>query len=298
MAGKMPNARKSTSTGRMDSLNESEVDAQFRETERAYGGRDAYERAKAAGKTKLNYRQWVQVRTPAFKAWFGDWEAEGARRVLLGAPVSEISRGVIAAQPGERPSDAAYRWLAEHPQKIFTRDEIGEIVFDRNGLENSLQHKFGWQKLNAVAAIPDVLRNGAVINRSSDLDGKPILNTHLAAPITIDGVRYQMVVRLRRDTSEKAAGGAQKPNRFYLHEVALEEDAATPIKTGVSSGSPEAGRTGGRDRIHRLLHGVLSFNPAAVSKVTDPDTRAALNLNRRRARLLSPRRLSAEHFPC
>ncbi len=22
----------------------------------------------------LAYRQWVQVRTPTFKAWFGDWE--------------------------------------------------------------------------------------------------------------------------------------------------------------------------------------------------------------------------------
>ena len=48
---------------------------QFAETEKAIGGKPAYEKAKAAGKTKLNYGQWVQVRTPAFKAWFGDWEA-------------------------------------------------------------------------------------------------------------------------------------------------------------------------------------------------------------------------------
>lgn len=47
---------------------------EFAETERAYGGREAYEKAKAEGRTKLNYQQWVQVRTPAFKAWFGDWE--------------------------------------------------------------------------------------------------------------------------------------------------------------------------------------------------------------------------------
>ncbi|WP_315285689.1 hypothetical protein [Neisseria bacilliformis] len=48
--------------------------AQFEETEAAYGGREAYEAAKAEGKTELDYRQWVQVRTPAFKEWFGDWE--------------------------------------------------------------------------------------------------------------------------------------------------------------------------------------------------------------------------------
>ena len=47
---------------------------QFEETEKAYGGRAAYDQAKSEGKTKLNYQQWVQVRTPAFKDWFGDWE--------------------------------------------------------------------------------------------------------------------------------------------------------------------------------------------------------------------------------
>ncbi|EGF10879.1 hypothetical protein HMPREF9123_1350 [Neisseria bacilliformis ATCC BAA-1200] len=52
--------------------------AQFEETEAAYGGREAYEAAKAEGRTELDYRQWVQVRTPAFKEWFGDWENDAA----------------------------------------------------------------------------------------------------------------------------------------------------------------------------------------------------------------------------
>ena len=58
--------------------------AQFAETEAAYGGREAYEAAKAEGRTELDYRQWVQVRTPAFKEWFGDWEndPENASKVV------------------------------------------------------------------------------------------------------------------------------------------------------------------------------------------------------------------------
>ncbi|AZR60721.1 hypothetical protein [Eikenella corrodens] len=47
---------------------------QFEETAQKYGGEEAYSQAKADGKTELTYRQWVQVRTPAFKEWFGDWE--------------------------------------------------------------------------------------------------------------------------------------------------------------------------------------------------------------------------------
>lgn len=57
------------------SVSESEVNKQFMATAQAYGGEAAYSQAKAEGKTELDYRQWVQVRTPAFKEWFGDWEA-------------------------------------------------------------------------------------------------------------------------------------------------------------------------------------------------------------------------------
>jgi hypothetical protein len=51
-----------------------EEQRQFSETATQYGGKAAYDQAKADGKTELTYRQWIQVRTPAFKAWFGDWE--------------------------------------------------------------------------------------------------------------------------------------------------------------------------------------------------------------------------------
>ena len=51
-----------------------EEQRQFDETAEKYGGKAAYDQAKANSETELTYRQWVQVRTPAFKAWFGDWE--------------------------------------------------------------------------------------------------------------------------------------------------------------------------------------------------------------------------------
>ena len=89
-----------------------DADQQFEQTARAYGGKAAYEQAKFEGKTKLNYRQWVQVRTPAFKAWFGDWQAranatmqrqaqtlEQARELadnFVGVPLINISTGLTA----------------------------------------------------------------------------------------------------------------------------------------------------------------------------------------------------------
>lgn len=61
-----------------------EQQRQFAETAQQYGGEEAYAAAKADGETNLTYRQWVQVRTPAFKEWFGDWEndPEAASKVI------------------------------------------------------------------------------------------------------------------------------------------------------------------------------------------------------------------------
>jgi Large polyvalent protein associated domain 38/Large polyvalent protein-associated domain 5/ddrB-like ParB superfamily domain/Large polyvalent protein-associated domain 1/ADP-Ribosyltransferase in polyvalent proteins/RadC-like JAB domain len=39
-----------------------------------YKNTDKWMRAPNGNRTNLTERQWVQVRTPAFKAWFGDWE--------------------------------------------------------------------------------------------------------------------------------------------------------------------------------------------------------------------------------
>nr|WP_304670482.1 PLxRFG domain-containing protein [Neisseria polysaccharea] len=56
----------------------------FGETARRYGGEAAYRQAEKDGKTVLSYRRWVQVRTPEFKAWFGDWEndSDNASKVV------------------------------------------------------------------------------------------------------------------------------------------------------------------------------------------------------------------------
>ena len=48
---------------------------------RQYEGTDAWMKAPNGQPTKLTEQQWLQVRTPEFKAWFGDWE-KGARLAL------------------------------------------------------------------------------------------------------------------------------------------------------------------------------------------------------------------------
>ena len=45
---------------------------------------ERYNQAKSNGETELTFKQWQQVRSPEFKAWFGDWEndPENASKVV------------------------------------------------------------------------------------------------------------------------------------------------------------------------------------------------------------------------
>lgn len=80
---------------------------QFAETEAALGGKPAYEQAKAAGKTKLNYGQWVQVRTPNFKAWFGDWDADPANASKVTDP--QTGEPMVVYHGGHRLDGNAFK---------------------------------------------------------------------------------------------------------------------------------------------------------------------------------------------
>lgn len=57
-----------------------------------YEGTDQWMKAPNGEATKLTKRQWVQVRTPSFKKWFGDWEAAFAKGGVWA--VEDVSKAV------------------------------------------------------------------------------------------------------------------------------------------------------------------------------------------------------------
>ena len=60
--------------------------AEMEKVRKQYEGTDKWMKAPNGRPTKLAERQWLQVRTPSFKAWFGDWEndPEHASKVVDG----------------------------------------------------------------------------------------------------------------------------------------------------------------------------------------------------------------------
>ena len=148
------------------------------------------------------------------------------RAFLLGSPIIKVNEGIIKADENGTAIENAKKWAKNHAQKIIRLD-IGLVVFDAGGVRNSLSHKFGQRKLDAVQAIPIAIKNGKIVIISDDFDGKPIKNIILVAPIQIGNNKKSFLcIRLVKNIGND--------NRLHIHEVFDIDDlknTAIPFQT-------------------------------------------------------------------
>lgn len=208
--------------------------------------------------SKLSERQWHQVRTPEFKAWFGDWEKAALRDFLDGAPLAQLQtaeaphQGYAALREWAVSIFADYGFKAIHP-------ELGEVLMDERAVRDSMGHRINPFKAVAFKAVPDVLENGRVVHRETIGELESI---YVAAPVRINGVDDIVTVLVHRDPQTQ---------RFYLHSVATKESLQNRKQSGAlaeGQRTPGAVRSGG---IESILHDVLTFK-APVSQAIDRET--------------------------
>ena len=83
--------------------------------------------------TNLNERQWLQVRTEAFRNWFGDWELAGKLSLIEGQKPIEIKNYDVSIEEAK----VAYKQLNESKNKIdgrnvrFVNSAFGKIIHHR-----------------------------------------------------------------------------------------------------------------------------------------------------------------------
>ena len=86
--------------------------------------------------TNLNERQWLQVRTKAFKEWFGDWEKS--------AEANKVSLGRII------PNDNKY---AQYGQKGETDVEIREVLDENGKIIGTVRMEFSGKNRSGVVTL-------------------------------------------------------------------------------------------------------------------------------------------------
>lgn len=226
-----------------------EVVAQYKNT-------DQWLKAPNGKATNLTERQWVQVRTPSFKKWFGDWENSFAKDFLS-------KRDAVAKLIGDEFSKVKGKTLTDQVEEFFKN--IGgkavspifrEVVLDRRGADDSLAHGMGRMKAVAYAAVKDVIEYGIVVDYDVNHKDRGYDSALVAAPVEIGGVRNICVVGIRKNRNE---------NRFYLHEVTqetklLEEAFVTNLGQNPASN---------QGVIKTILKRIYSVNPDSASKVVD-----------------------------
>jgi len=203
----------------------------------------------------------AQTDTPAFKRWFGDWEAARNKKFLEGEPVVRLT-GDEFQKSEESLVRRVSQWFKEQYNNVVNNPEIGDVALNARSVRNSIAHGLGKEKSAAFAAVPNILSNGRVISKSQDWKGRGYDSSVIAAPISIGDEQYVGIAVVIKE---------QNKNRFYLHEVALtkrlHEDA---FKTGASadkSVEPSGASTG--VSIKSILQNIFRVNPAETSKVVD-----------------------------
>lgn len=242
---------------------------QQRDTERAYGGREGYERAKAAGQTKLGFGQWVQARTPNFKRWFGDWEALRAQKRLdemepASVRVPDAWHGLSHVELRQKMAEALDRMVRERTE--IKHPELGTIRIGRVGARKSENSARDPAK-SLVAADIEALIPASIYARSEPQRGKDGQDVDgygtLLARVDVAGVPLVAAFTVRH----------QSDGRWYYNAVTLHDaqekardSYGRPDRVPGSSDAPIAGLA---DFVRRPLARV---NPAEVSAVTDSQT--------------------------
>ena len=201
-----------------------------------YEGTEQWMKAPNGKPTNLTEDQWGAVRTPAFKAWFGDWEAEAEKQKYLNtAPINVIEKK-ITKSGGVNARDAAFAWADVYlPVQVSTR--FGEVEINRTSVKDSLGHGFSQKKLDAITSLPEGMKVAAFIGEAKDFDGADIDNGYFCYPIMYQGEKQVVFCRARRDVNS---------NKIYVHEVWTEDEIrGIPLQTAAkfSNSKPHGGNT-------------------------------------------------------
>jgi hypothetical protein len=139
-----------------------------------------------------------------------DIEKKEIQKFLLGEPIIKLKAGVIIANQEGTAIENARKWAEINKQTII-RSDIGNVIFNGKGVKDSLSHGFAQKKLDAIQAIPYVIKNGKIVKISPDNKGKPQKNIIIMAPIQIENDKNIIVIRLVKNIGDET--------RFYIHEV-------------------------------------------------------------------------------
>ena len=130
---------------------------------------DTYMKAPNGKPTNLSEKQWTQVRTTAFKNWFGDWE-KAARIEKVRRSKAVVISGSEYKDKYELNRDSAKEWIKDNLRGEYTIADTEEIVsLTKVGANKVTSHGMSNKAhLQSIAAIPQLIRHAIFIEERPD----------------------------------------------------------------------------------------------------------------------------------
>ena len=109
------------------------------------------------------------------------------------------------------------------------------MLLDERSVKDSIAQGIGRNKAIAFAAVPAIIKGGAIIDRQKNWKGRKYGSVTFAAPVKIADDGYIGIV-IANELLEQKDG----THRFYLHEVVLQKSLLSEeFKTRMVTGSKQ-----------------------------------------------------------
>lgn len=185
------------------------------------------------------------------------------------------------------------------------RPGFGDVLFSKSRIKNSMiGHGIGQAKIDAFAAVPDVIRNGQEIAHETNWKGRNYDTYIFAAPIDYKGATDYLGVIVTKDSAS---------SRYYVHEVVdangnvlfESKEAPSPASDGTSALSGDLDHVASGDASTDTVQAPVSLDPTVTqgnSGVKGEDMQRGGNyapedhIDNRTAESVAPRSVNAFSF--
>ena len=150
------------------------------------------------------------------------------RDYLEGPPVAMLTGDEFSDLPDRKSIVKAVRSMYAGCNFESVNPQIGKVRLTKSGINDSMRHGYGREKLAAFAAVPAIINRGVLAAENDNWKSRGYRSFTLAAPISIAGVAYFALVVVNR-----MQNGDQN---FYLHEVGRIDEiknAAEGLRSGL-----------------------------------------------------------------
>lgn len=110
-------------------------------------------------------------------------------------------------------------FFADGNDRVY-RPDMGEIIVDKKRIRKALMYAKNESEVMAFAVLEDVIRKGTAIDGHSDHKGRGYETVTIAAPVVINGTRFNMAAVIRKDGD----------NYYKVHRILMPDGSIVDLK--------------------------------------------------------------------